>query len=308
LTIPSMLFSIAGLYCWLAVLLFNSRRDFKTIFNKFIIPCILFTVGFSLVFYTPTLAVTLIKMHSIEPIINNRFVAPQEWTEFLVQLSPHITSTLDSIFRDIPWFLLLFFTLLVLIGIFRYIKNRDYPSLLLLPSILFGSAIILLLQHTIPFDRTWIYIIPFIILVADAGFTSIIEHLSPKMKLYILLPTFLAAVIFARYLVSSNVIAMYPDTGTFSEAPIAAKFLKTKTTELNHTFAIQSQVPADYPLYFYLWYYDVPYKIADNGSSPENIIYIVEKSSYSIQDMTDKPVIKLLDIGDMEIYQGVKTK
>jgi len=304
LTMPSMLYPIAGLYFWLVISLLIHKRDFKIIFYKFIIPCGLFTGIFSLILYTPV----MIASHGIETIINNSYLKPQEWSEFLRQLDPHIKSTLSDIFRDIPGFLIFYFTILVLIGIFNYIKKRDLSSLLLLPSMLLGSAIVLFLQHQIPFERTWIFIIPFIILVADAGFTLIIEYLSPRMNRYLMLVTFLAAMIFTRSLISSNTIARYPDTGIFSEAPIAAKFLKSKITKKQPKFVFESKTPATEPILFYLWYYGVPIEFADNNSLHSNTIYIVEKSHYSLKDMTDKPVIKIFTIDDMEVYQGEGTE
>lgn len=304
LTMPSMLFPIAGLYIWLAILVLVNEKDLKIVFHKFIIPCGLFTVIFSLVLYIPV----IIASNGIETIINNMYIKPQPWSEFISQLSPHITSTLSDFFRDIPRFLIFFLMLLVLVGVFDYIKKRDLAALLLLPSILLGSASLFLLQHRIPFERTWIFMIPFLILVADAGFTFIVEHLSPRVNIYIMLVTFLATMIFARSLISSNTIAMYPDTGIFSEAPIAAKFLKTKIRNPKKNFVFTSKTPATEPILFYLWYYGVPIEFADDDSSHGNTVYIVEKSHYSLKDMTDKPVIEIFTVDDMEVYQGVDTK
>jgi hypothetical protein len=171
--------------------------------------------------------------------------------------------------------------------------------------VLFGSAVILLLQHKIPFGRTWIFTIPFIILIADAGFTFIIEQLSPRMNGYIMLVTSLAAFIFTMSLMASNAIAMYPDTGAFSEAPIAAKFLKSQINKRQQEIVFVSKTPATEPIYFYLWYYDIPIEFADSNSSHHNIIYIVKKSSYSLKDMTDQPVNRIFAIDDLEVFQGV---
>lgn len=326
LTMPSMLFPIAGLYCWFVILLIINKRDLKTIFYRFIIPCSFFTAIFTLVLYLPVIIVS----RGIETIINNRFVKPQPWTEFLSNVFPHIINTISSIFRDISGFLLFPFTILFLIGIFYYIKKSDFSSFLLLPSILIGSAIVFFLRHTIPFDRTWIFLIPFIILVADAGFTFIIERVSRKVQTLIFLTMVLTSIISARSMISSNSIGMYTDTGFFPEAPIAAKFIKSLTAEKGREFVIESKLPVKPPLSFYLWYYDIPTKnaalgssfyaslltwyygnqpkITNNNVSPDSIIYVISKRCYSIQDMTSQAGVKLLDIGDMEIYQGVETK
>lgn len=304
MTMPSMLFPIAGLYCWFLILLIINKGDFKIILYKFIIPCCLFTFIFTMVLYTPV----IIASHGIETVINNNFVRPQLWSEFLSNLFPHIRDTISSNFRDIPGLLLLAFTILFFLGIFYYVKKRNFSSFFLLPSMLFGSATILFLQHKIPFDRTWIYTIPFIILIADAGFTLIIERVSQRIQKFIFLTMILLSVISARSLISSNTIGMYSDTGFFPEAPIAAKFIKSQITEQGREFVIKSDVPANRPLGFYLWYYDIPVNNTDNYVSPDSIIYVVKKSRYSIQDLTSQATVKLFDMDDMEIYQGIVTK
>ncbi len=304
LAMPSMLFPIAGLYFWFVLLLLMHKIDLKIIFFDFIIPCGLFTVVFSLVLYTPVIMVS----QGIETIISNSYIKPQPWPEFLGQLSPHITSSLSDIFRDIPRPLIIVFVVLVLLGILHGIQKRDRTTLLLLPSILLGSAAILFIQHRIPFARTWIFVIPFIILLADAGFTYLMEQLSPRIKLYFLLVTFLAATVFTISLISSNSIARHPDTGIFSEAPIAAKFLESRVTKKQPNIVFVSKTPATEPINFYLWYYDIPVEFANENSLPGDIIYIVEKSHYSLKDMTDQPVIKIFAIDNLEVYQGIDTE
>ncbi len=303
LTMPSMLFPISGLYCWFVILLLINKNNFKIVFYRFILPCSLFTFLFTLIFYSPVVIVS----GGIETVINNRFVRPQPWSEFLRNLFPHITDTISSIFRDIPGFLLSSLAALLLLGILHYVKKRDYASLLLLPSLLLGSVAILFYQQKIPFDRTWIYLIPFIVVLADAGFTLIIEHVSCKLNRFIMVGVFLISLIFARSLISSNAIGMYSDTGLFPEAPIAAKFIKSQMKEQGQEFAVHSKIPAGPPLSFYLWYYGVKVRSRDDTFPQDSIIYVVKKGEYSIQDMTDQPVIKLLEIDGMQIFQGVDT-
>lgn len=304
LTMPSMLFPIAGLYLWVVLSLFINTKDLRIAFYKFIIPCGVFTAIFTLILYTPV----IIASQGIETIVNNIYVKPQAWSVFFEQLYPHIRNTLSDFLRDIPGFLRVSSLILVLIGMFSYIKKRDHVSLLLLPSLLLGSAVVLLLQHKIPFARTWIFIIPFLILAADAGFTLIIEYFSPGMRRSITLLTSLAALIFAIRLMASNNIAMYPDTGIFSEASIAAKYLKSTITKQQQNLVFESKTPATYPIYFYLWYYDIPIKFSDSNSAHSDIIYIVKKSSYSLKDMTDQPVNRIFAIDDMEVFQGVNSE
>jgi hypothetical protein len=192
--------------------------------------------------------------------------------------------------------------ILVIIGIYGSAKRRDWSILLVLPSILAASAIVFLIKHIIPFPRTWIYIIPFIFLVADAGFTYITENVSHRIRSLSKVAAFVAGTAIAVPLICMNEITNYPDTGTFSEAQIVAKYLKPIMTT-NDTIGVR--VPADWPTYFYLWYYGVPELKAERNPETQKVFLVVKKSSYSIMDMTDKPFVNLLILGDMALYQVV---
>ncbi len=300
LTMPSMLFPIAGIYCWLACLLFIKGQTLRTILYKFVIPCSSMTTIFTIVLYTPVILVS----NGVESIVANRFVQSQPWQEFLSQVYPHFQKTSSDFFRDIPKVVLFICIILVIIGIYGSVRKRDWSTLLILPSILLGSAIVFLVVHRIPFARTWIYVIPFILIIANSGFIYIIENISHRIRSFVRVVIVIVAVVFAVSLISTNTITSYPDTGTFPEAPIVAKYLKPIMTS-NDIVHVRGRGPADEPTYFYLWYYGVREYNAEKNHEPRKEFFVVQKSHYSIKDLTDKPVIELLDFGDMALYQGL---
>jgi len=73
----------------------------------------------------------------------------------------------------------------------------------------------------------------------------------------------------------------------------------------NDIVRVRGRGPADEPTYFYLWYYGVVEYNAEKNHEPRKEFFVVQKSHYSIKDMTDKPVIELLDFGNMALYQAV---
>jgi hypothetical protein len=297
MTMPTMLFPIAGLYGWLACLLLVKGHTPRSMLLGFVIPCILMTVAFTLVLYTPVILVS----DGLQSIVANRFVQPQTWREFLGQLYPHVQS-LGEYSRDIPWPVLLLGIALVIVGLYRSIRRRDWPTLLILPSILLGSVFVLLLQRRIPFARTWIYVVPFILLIADSGFTWIGARISHTMHALVTTAIYVGAAVAAIGLISSGAIASYPDTGSFPEARIVAGYLKPIMTSDD---TVEAQVPADWPTYFYLWYYGATAHYLERDPGAGRTFLVVKKSRYSIEDMTQKPVVKLLDVGDMALYQAV---
>jgi len=173
LTMPSMIFPIAGIYCWLACLFFIKGQTPKTILYKFIIPGGLMTVAFTIILYTPVIFVS----NGVESIVANRFVQAQPWQEFLSQMYPHFQITFRKFSRGIPRTLLLTCMILVIIGVYGSVKKRDWSRLLILPVMLFLSAILILIKRRIPFPRTWIYLIPFFLL--NSGFVSPLSSGTP---------------------------------------------------------------------------------------------------------------------------------
>jgi hypothetical protein len=298
LTMPSMLFPIAGIYCWLVCLFFINGESVRNISYKFAIPCVLLTFIFTAILYTPV----ILASNGIESIVGNQFVQSQPWDGFLRSISPHFQKTYNVFYRDIPKPVLFTCLMLVIIGTYASIRKQNWNMLFLLPSVCFGSAIVFFIKHRIPYPRTWIYIIPFILLLADSGFTYITENVSRKIRLFINLSTLIIGTFVAASLISKNVITSYPETGNFQEAQIVAKYLKPIMTPNDK---IHVQCPADIPTLYYLWFYNIPEQNVENNSGQNKEFFIVKKSEYSIKEMTDKRVIKLLDLDDMTIYQTV---
>jgi hypothetical protein len=214
LTMPSMLFPIAGIYCWLFCLFLLKRYAFRIILSKFVAPCSLFTIFFTIVLYTPV----ILASNGIESIVANKYVQSDLWPEFIRQVIPHFQATISDFFRDIPAVVVYICIALVILGIYDSVRKRDWGSLLILPMILLGSAVVFLGQHAIPFSRTWIFIIPFILLYADFGFTYIIEIVPHNTRFFIIVLLFATGTFAAGSLISKNIITKYPDTGSIPEA------------------------------------------------------------------------------------------
>ncbi len=298
MTMPSMLFPIVGIYCWLACLLLINGNTLKTILFEFVFPCSLMTIAFTIVLYTPV----ILASNGVESIVANRFVQSQPWQVFLSEVNLHFQDTYRSFFASIPKVGLFICAILTALGIYGSARKKDWSTLLILPSILLGSAIVFFLKHKISFPRMWIFVIPFILLTADSGFTYIIENISRKIRSYVRVVILVIGAFFALSLISTDSITGYGATGVFPEASIVAKYLKPIMTSND---VVHAQLSARWPLDFYLWYYNVPEHDEKDNPETRKIYFVIQKSEYSIEDMTDNPTIVLLDFGDMVLYQAV---
>lgn len=293
--IPVMLFPLTGLFCWLVCLLWIRKSSFKEMIFRFALPFSFSTVLFTLVFYSPVIYVS----HGLEPLISNKFVAPQSWSDFRLQLFPQLQHSFDELVRDVPVGALIAILVLALIGAYGSLKSRHWAALLLLPLLLLGATLVLVFQHTVPYARTWIYLLPFVLLVADLGLAFLLENLPEGLGASVKIALALGMLFFVVNLMSANIIALYPDTSAFPEAPVAVEYLKPF---LEPGDRVRMTSTADWSVNYYFWAKGVLLQPGDNG----RVFYIVKKSRGSIEEMTGRPVIKLFEMGDMAIYQGQK--
>ena len=299
LTMPSMLFPIAGIYVWVLLLLLISSRPAKKVFYEFAVPSILITSILTTLFYLPV----IFASNGIHSIVANRFVEAQPWQDFISEVHPHFYQTILDFTRDIPDGLILAFTVLFAIGVYRAAQQRKWPILLILPSVLLTSWILFVIKQRIPFERTWIYVIPFFILIADYGFTYVTSVVSDRMQFFLKIALLITSLCFVFSLMSKNAIANYRDTGVFAEAEIVAKYLKPIMSKND---LIHIRFPADWPVYYYLWHHNVPQVKVDGSSESRNEYFVVKKSKYSIKNITNKPYEMLIDIGDLALYRSTE--
>lgn len=295
LNMPSMLFPITGIYLWVGCVLFFNKHSAKDILFEFLIPCSILTTFFSIFMYIPSITVS----GGIESIVSNPFVESSQWHIFIGQLHPHIQVIFSDISRNIPSLIQFSFAFLVIIGFIQSFKNRNAALFLLLPAMILGSCFVFFMKHRIPFVRTWIFLIPIALIVADSGLSYIIAKFSRGSQIFYPFILLIFGLLFTVSLISKSAMVDYPDTGHFPEAPMVAKKL---SPILKKDDIIHVKSPADWPTYFYLWYFGIPgdEKATDPDSKAE--FYIINKNRHTITEMTAKPVVKLFDIDNAAIY------
>lgn len=296
LIMPSMLLVIAGIYVWVVCLLLINGETLTSILRRFILPVGVFTIVITFILYLPTIMIT----GGIGHITNNRFVSASPWSEFFTELLPHIHAVMSDFSRDIPLVMMIGVCFLTVAGILFAAKNKNLPLLSLFPCILLTSILVILAKHRIPFERTWIYLIPFFLIVADSGLTYIDGKMSGKDQQFLSLTVLVCASLFSILLMSRNSIADYPDTGSFPEATLVVERLKPM---LNPNDRVYVKVPADWPIYFYLWYATHVEGFKPNDLETHAEYIVVSKNRYSVSDMTKMPVVKLLDQGNAALYK-----
>ena len=299
LTIPTMLFPYTGIYLWLVSLLFIKRIPVKIIFYEFIIPVSAITFFLTLVFYTPT----IIASGGVDSIIKHSEIQPLQWKTFSNQIPPHFLFVFSRFTRDVPHSFLLLSGVLMLTGILGAFKRHNWELLLILPTMLLGSGLVFFLKQSIPYPRTWIYLIPFILIISDSGLTYFFERISSRFQSIVTTLIILFGVIFAFSLMSRETIAKYPDTGSFPEAQYIARYMKPR---INKDDTVHTLIPADYPLRYYFMHYGIDEQIWESKSVSRKDFYVVQKSGNSIiDDKIKESLVKLIEIDDACLYMNV---
>jgi hypothetical protein len=251
------------------------------------------------VILTPILYLPVIAMSGISPIAHNRFIVPLSWSELPARLADHLIDTTASLTRDIPISMILFMAVLTPLGITLLLRGK-HRFLTLLVSMLLGSFAVLMATHTIPIDRTWIFVLPFWFIFLDYSICSLLKKSSVLTKnlLFCLMSLMLA--IFSLSYICSDTNLKYEDTGTFPEAAAVADLLRPC---LWNTTRIHARSPLFSPLAYYLKEGAKP----DNSSSQHSDcapreLFVVQTSRYSLADLTDANATLLLRYKDIQVY------
>jgi hypothetical protein len=289
LTMPSMAFALAGMGLWLAALLLWSRSSKLSVVGYLGVYGAL-TAALTLAFYTPTLMIS-----GADAVVNNRFVAPLPWQKFAARLGPHLLGTASDFARDVPLAASVACGLLSAVGMAGALSVRNWPALLLLPALLLGAAVLLVLKHSIPFPRTWIYLLPFVLVLADLGLGVLLQRTASAGRALIAVALLACGAIACRQIVSHDLLARYGDVGNFPEAAPLVQRLKPL---VHRGEPIHVRSPGNFPVRFYLWYYGVPDKQLKPRRHHQEFI-VVRKG---IDHTPDGEPKLLFELNQVEVY------
>jgi hypothetical protein len=244
LTMPSMLYAIAGLALWIAgTLLLQPGKIQRTL--RFLACYAAATAILTFLFYTPVVLVS----GGWGSVLDNKYVRPLPPDRFLTAIVPHLGDIVHDWNRDVPLLLAIAIAALAVLGILASRRGDGWARPLLLPAMLIGAALVFVFKLSIPFVRTWTYLIPFILIAADGGFSFVCARLPVSLQKACIPAIAAGAAAFVFKLGASGAVVQYPDTGSFASAATVA-------TELASVITIDDVVcaeqPVDAPVAYYL--------------------------------------------------------
>jgi hypothetical protein len=295
LTMPSMAFVLAGTGLWIAALLLLARRS-KLSIAAFLGAYTALTAALTLVFYTPTLIIS-----GASAVVRNRFVAPLPWHAFADKLGPHLLGTASDFARDLPLLATSACGALASLGLVGALVTRNWLAFVLLPSLVFGAASLLVLKQSIPYARTWVYLLPFVLVLADLGLGFVLQRMAGCCRALIALSLLACGSFACKQIVTHDLLARYPDVGAFPEASALVHRLKPL---LHRGEPVHVRSPGNYPVRFYLWYYGVPEQ-ERKPRRPRQEFIVVRKGVDPIPDGDPKLAF---EHGQLEVYRRAQRR
>ena len=260
LTVPTMILNITGIYIWIYINLIKGK-GLKDAFLMYLLPIGCLTIICTFIFYLPVILLS----GGISSITNAKFTESIGLIPTLQGMPSYLTSTLLELTNQIPKPFLILNTIFFVLGIVSYFQKNSFKELTLVPSLMIGGFITLIARSVIGHERSFIYLIPFILVVSDQGFTFLTRNLSKNIfRNFVILILFLG-LIFSRNIHEENLIDNVPLSKIFPEAPRIIKYLEENNIGEPEEFNININETFEPNLQFYSWYYNYPIYV--NGIS-----------------------------------------
>jgi hypothetical protein len=192
--------------------------------------------------FTTLLYLPVLMVNRLDTMASNRFFAHSG--RFGAASLKHFSETLHALAAGVPATLLFALAILTVVGLLDAWRERRRPLLLLLPAVLAGAGLVYVAKQSIPFPRTWMFLVPLLLIVADAGWS----RLAGKRR-WPALGLVLAASLFAWHIARSGAIERIPDMGPEPRAREMAGELSMRS---RGTDWLCAKPPADALLRFYL--------------------------------------------------------
>jgi 4-amino-4-deoxy-L-arabinose transferase-like glycosyltransferase len=265
-TIPIMVFPMVMLAAWALLLAYQTGGKAKILrLSRALALTLLLCMLFTLLLYLP-----VIRSYGPGAILANRYVRPQALGEALAEWPRMARETWQRFFRDIPLLGKLLLVGCMLVGMGRLWRANRSALLLVLAAPL-CCALIMLVTRTLPYQRTWIFLLPLAYCLADTGLTGLVGfpcrnrwvHLAGALGL-------LFALGMGYHLITTDAVTHYPDTGALPDAQEIVDCLEPNLQEGDWVL-----VRRFWPLRYYGQRVGIPLATFSKSGSKDTEIYVL---------------------------------
>lgn len=248
-TIPTMLYPAGGIALWMYL---EARAGDAALAPRQMASALRWTAvataALAAVLYLPVVARTGIAL-----VIGNRFVRPQRRSAFFSQLPEFVRDMAADWSRGWPAWLALLLALGAVVALVAPRRTGRHRVPLFGAVLLFAIAF-LLLNGRVPYERVWLYMLPFALVTAVAGLawpvTAALGSIGPRRG------TFGASVLFgalalvaAHHMRAHDAVRRADDTGVLRDGASIAALLADSVRAGDRVIA---PAPSDLPLAYHL--------------------------------------------------------
>ena len=286
-TIPVMLYPLGAVLLWLALslLVVEPRR---TVELKRLATAAVVTALITGLLYMP-----VISRSGVASITRNRFVASTGWYQFLGELPGTFRDALSSWSLGLPLVVSLALAACAVVALARHRSVSAFVVGLPLGAFVW-SCWLLAVNHRAPFGRVWIWVVPLAAWLAAAGALMLADRW-PRSRALIAARLPALAVAFALAgavaVVSSRGVLLSTDTGTYRDAPAAARIL---ARAVGADGRILTAIPTNAPLAYYLERAGVPADamLRDEASAARVIAVVDEAEHQTLAAVTARSAVR----------------
>lgn len=279
LVMPTFIFPFTGICLWVVLLLQGGGESRYGAVRRFVVACGCLTGALTLLLYTFPILVN----GGIVRFLNSATVKARPWADFVSAVPRHVVESGHDLFVGVPVAVTLGIIGLAVLGVSSAPEGRRRVLLLLVPALVASAALILVVKRSIPFARTWSYMLPVLFILADAGVIAIRSRVTRSVSLSLRAGCLALATGSALLLIRYDVLPGLVGGGNFPEAPVVAEYL---AQEIGDTDDLHALPPADYPVYYYLakqgvsWARFVEPRTIDAGT---RLFFVVRTVSHRIE-------------------------
>ena len=257
-TIPTMAFFLTGIYFWAFYKVFKMETKAQAVSK-------LLLAGFSIIILTLCLYYPVAHYSGgYKALYSNEYVTSQSLVEFFSLLPEHLVNTMTLQFRGIPVIILVVAGLFFIKNFYDHFKANEDLSVQLLIFIGLGSFMLLIFIHRVPFVRTWIYLLIFVLLFLSKHISGFLNEKKGPLILSIL---FIAQCL---YVIINRPVEEFDDTGLFPEIKEISTLL---LPDIHIHEKVYVDLPGNAPFNYYRWYHINKLGISKTDVSEGGILY-----------------------------------
>jgi hypothetical protein len=208
-------------------------------------PVLVASAALTAVLYAPVMATS-----GVDALVGNSFVESHSWSYLADHLPSSLASAFEGWHRDqpLPVWIALVAGFAVAAALHARVSRARVPPwvgpLAFIPPVL-------VLQRVVPFERTWLFLLPLYLMTAAAGIVFLVGRVlrSRRYSAVVAVAAVAACASLAGAAVASQSVYRSEDTSTFRDAPEVADFLEGRLGPGDRLLVVP---PADLILEYYL--------------------------------------------------------